>query len=103
MLAKVSINQGKSTNSAALCQIGPQNNILQTKYWNLGPTIEVADAEIIGIYKALLAVRTYSQQHIISDVYIFSDSQAAIRKLLGYSQHTLAARKTMKYLVKQHI
>jgi RNase H len=94
--------RNESTNSAALCQIGPNSNTLQAKYWNLGPTVEVADAELIAIYKALRAILALSKQRLIVDGYIFSDSQAAVRKIFSHSQYASMARKAIQQLAKLH-
>jgi hypothetical protein len=93
----------KTTNSAAICRIGPQNNILQAQHWNLGYMLEIADAELIGIYRALRAILAVAQQSLISTAYIFSDSQAAIFKLAGYSYCAIQARSVMHKLGLQHI
>ena len=44
--------QGQRTNSCSFCEI-QEDRLISTNYWNLGPCIEVADAELIGIAKAL--------------------------------------------------
>jgi ribonuclease HI/exonuclease III len=75
--------QNTKQNAAAVCQIGYTNSQIRLQkscYWNLGSEIEVADAEVFAIYKALqLAVK--EADFTIDAVYIFVDSQAAINKL----------------------
>jgi ribonuclease HI len=75
--------QGTKQNAAAVCQIGYTNSLIRLQKclcWNLGSEIEVADAEVFAIYKALqLAVEM--ADFTIDTVYIFVDSQAAIKKL----------------------
>ncbi len=69
------------TNSAVVAQIGysgGQFRLQGTSFWNLGPEIEVADAEEFVILKALQrALRTRD----IHEVYVFVDSQAALQRL----------------------
>ena len=66
---------GSTANSAAVCQWG-DNSPVQAQYWNLGSAVEVADAEVVAIVKALeLAI---AQREQPSYCYVFSDSQATI-------------------------
>jgi ribonuclease HI len=86
---------GKTTNSAAICQVDRDFRIPVAKYWNLGPMVEVADTEITAITKALQMVLVLPQKP--RNCYVFSDSQAAILKLNGHSQ---AAQRAKDYLIR---
>ena len=66
--------------------------------WNLGSSIEVADAEVIGIIKALeQGLKTTTTGP--TTFYLFVDSQAAIQRLQGYSYHATKAQRLTKQLV----
>ena len=86
---------GRITNSAAICQLDSDFRIPIAKYCNLGPLVEVADAEITAIIKALGTILAALKKP--NTCYIFSDSQAAILKLKGCSQ----AAQTAKHLISQ--
>ena len=89
---------GSATNSAAVCQWG-DNSPVQAQYWNLGSAIEVADAEVVAIVKALeLAI---AQRERPSYCYIFSDSQAAIQRLEGFSFYAQKAKGLLAQLSRQ--
>ena len=91
---------GRTTNSAAICQLDRNFQTPIAKYWNLGPTIEVADAELIAITKALRTVLATAEKP--TDCYIFSDSQAAILKLDGHSQAAVTAKRLITQLAHHH-
>ena len=64
-----------------MCKIGYRNGQLRLQKavkWNLGSEIEVADAEVFAISKAL---SIGLQKPNFNKLYIFVDSQAAIKKL----------------------
>src|SRR6187399_932220 len=78
------------TNSTAVCRLSANNTPILAKYWNLGPSIEVADAEVIGVVKGLeLANSTPCNNS--TTFYFFVDSQAAIQQLQGHTFHALKA------------
>jgi ribonuclease HI len=88
------------TNGTGLCLVGPQG-VLQARCWNLGTEIEVADAEVIGIIKALEAVTLLHEKP--RSLYIFSDSQAAILRLeSGVDYHIQKARALIRALASQN-
>ena len=69
--------KGKTTNSAALCRISANQAPIVANCWNLGPSIEVADAEVIGIVKALeQGLKTTTTGS--TTFYLFVNSQVAI-------------------------
>src|SRR5512140_3789311 len=88
------------TNSAALCRISANLAPILSKCWNLGPCVEVADAEVIGVVKGLqVALKTpYNQP---TTFYYFVDSQAAIQRLQGYTYHALQAQRLVRALVRK--
>ena len=88
--------KGVRTNSCSYCEIEDERPKV-VKYWNLGTCIEVADAELIAIYKVLKALqrRSYSSKH---EAYIFIDSQAAIQKVSGYSDIAAKIRVQLQQL-----
>jgi hypothetical protein len=47
------IVEDKITNLAGLCRLSANSVPIIVKGWNLGPTIEVVDVEVIGIVQAL--------------------------------------------------
>ena len=49
-----------------------EKGIQASKCWNLGKAIEVADAEVTGIIKALKIIQGYQEKP--DALYIFSDS-----------------------------
>ena len=55
------------------------------RYWNVGAQKEVCDAEIYAIYQAFNIA--YAQRTRYSNLWIFSDSQAAIQRLYNHSIH----------------
>jgi len=92
--------EGKTTNSAAICRISANQAPIIANCWNLGPSIEVADAEVIGIIKAL----EQSSQIITTGpttFYLFVDSQAAIQRLQGYTYHAVKAQRLTRLLVNK--
>lgn len=82
--------QAQLENAAGVCIIGPKG-LVMARCWNLGPNVEVADAEVIAIIKALQLVQEASTQ--LDQLYVFSDSQAAIARVQGKaSSYTLLAK-----------
>ncbi|OXV05133.1 hypothetical protein Egran_07099 [Elaphomyces granulatus] len=90
--------KGLRTNSCSFCELSLSNRPISTKSWNLGPSIEVADAELIAISKVLLALLARPQGPRPLEVYIFVDSQAAIAKVSGYSDIAYRVRATLAQL-----
>ncbi|KAK5994267.1 hypothetical protein PT974_04739 [Cladobotryum mycophilum] len=100
-------HKGTVTNSCAYYEDSPsrQNEAAKTarvaRFWNLGPYIEVADAELIAISKvldALLLSRTNQPT-----AYIFVDSQAAIMKIKGPGEISYRIRAQLYLLSQQSI
>ena len=56
----------------AVCQLDSNFQTPLGKYWNLGPTVEVTDAEIMVIAKALELVPAALEKPVTC--HIFSDS-----------------------------
>ena len=73
-------SQKHTKTSAAFCRIGHEGGFDMAKNWNLGDGMEVADAEVFAIQKALFSASQDFDQYTRS-VYIFVDSQAAITRL----------------------
>jgi hypothetical protein len=69
---------GTPTTGAGICLIGFEG-VLQASCWNFGIEIEVADAEVVAINKALQATTRLVCKP--KNLYIFCDSQAAIQRL----------------------
>lgn len=78
-----------TTNGAGVCVL-ESGRIVRTGSWNLGSKVEVADAELFAINRALeFALASRGKD----EVYIFCDSQAAIRKVEnGHSYYSYRAR-----------
>src|SRR5215218_5505214 len=73
------------------------------KYWNLGPFVEVADAESVAIVRALeLAFQIGSKSGSNRPItfYIFVDSQAAILRLQGFGAYAMEASRLVNRLAK---
>ena len=69
--------EGKTTNSAALYRISANLVPIVAKYWNLGSSIEVANAKVIGIIKVLeQSLKTTTTGP--TTFYLFVNSQVAI-------------------------
>jgi len=74
-----------TTNGAGVCTL-VSGRIVRTDCWNLGSQVEVADAELFAINRALELALSFRKD----EVYIFCDSQAAIRRVeKGYSYYAL--------------
>ncbi len=71
--------EGTLCNAAAYCEIGPYKEVIQGAAVNLGATVEVADAEVVAVYRALCSV---SGERIHSTtLFFFVDSQGAITRI----------------------
>jgi len=46
-------SKDNKSNAAAVCKIGERNRIKYATNWNLGPYMEIMDAELYAVYKAL--------------------------------------------------
>ena len=57
------------TNSAAFCQIGRNGKVIKANALNLGPNVEVADAEVIGVYEAIITAALKALK-----IFLFVDS-----------------------------
>lgn len=80
------------TNGAGACAL-VAGSIVYTGSWNLGSEVEVPDAELFAINKALELALSFRKD----EVYIFCDSQAALRKVEnGYSYYALQARSRIE-------
>jgi hypothetical protein len=60
------------TNRAGACILSSKGRLRKAISWNLGPNIEVVDAETIGISKALDGVRKVYLRP--TTIYLFSNS-----------------------------
>lgn len=88
-------------NSWSYCEIGLEGRPRKTASGNLGPYVEVADAELFAIYRVLvdLSRRPLAPlQQPTQLVFIFIDSQAAIRRLEGYSDLAIRIRGLLERL-----
>jgi len=72
-------SKDSKSNAAAIYKIGETNRIKYATNWNLGPYIEIMDAELYAVYRALEHLK--QQRLKEKQVYIFIDSQAAIKRL----------------------
>ena len=93
-------SQKNATTSAALCRLGEKEGFDVAKNWGLGEGIEIADAEVFAMAKALsLASRDPDKD--VRSVYIFVDSQAAIARLQNRRdriiQKAVTAAETLKH------
>ena len=95
------IHKGQRTNSCSYCEIEDERP-REAKFWNLGPCIEVADAELLAISKVLrtLQKRPFTSKH---EAYVFIDSQAAIHKVSGYSDIAAKIRLQLQQLYLNNI
>ena len=64
--------------AAGYCQVSVQGKYVQAKNFNLGEKLEIVDAELIAAYQALKRLRTDLQGE---DIYVFVDSQAALKRM----------------------
>ena len=46
-------SKDNKSNAAAICKIGKRNRIKYATNWNLGPYIEIIDAKLYAVYRAL--------------------------------------------------
>lgn len=86
-------------NAAALCRIGPRNSVIHARSWNLGSGVEVADSELYAAGQALKFIKSCKTHPKTS--YIFVDSQAALKKLGGFSELAVQAKNHCKTLNQQ--
>ena len=73
-------SQKNACASAGLCQIGENSAFSLLKSWNLGGGMEIADAEVFAIAKAL-HFAAKNPRKCLKTVHIFVDSQAAMARL----------------------
>jgi ribonuclease HI len=98
--SEVSATGNATTNGAGVCAL-VSGRIVKTRSWNLGSKVEVADAELFAINRALEFALSFLER---DEVYIFCDSQAAIRKVeKGYSYYSLQARSTIRRLASRSL
>ncbi len=71
---------GRLTNAAAFVEIGPGSKLIQGKTTNLGPGIEVADAEVVAVAKAIGFIGS-SRVKPRNTYFFFVESQAAILRI----------------------
>ena len=96
---------GKSS-TAAVCKIGERNRIIYATNWNLGPYMEIIDAELYAVYRALEHLK--QQRLKEKQVYIFIDSQAAIKRiqlnsLTGGQELVFKITQSCSYLASKNI
>src|SRR6266702_833268 len=72
-------SKDSKSSAAAVCKIGERNRIKYATNWNLGPYMEIMDAELYAVYRALEHLKQQRLEE--KQVYIFIDSQAAIKRL----------------------
>ena len=94
--------KGQRTSSCAYCEIEDEKP-KAAKYWNLGPFVEVADAELIAIAKALETLQNRPRKPNQLEAYIFVDSQAAIQKISGLSDIAAKIRVQLARLANKKI
>ena len=91
-----------NSTSAAICRLrkGSKSNFDLAKHWNLGSGMEIADAEVFALAKALFYASQNPPSYLRS-VYVFVDSQAAIARLRQHKgnkiiQGAVAAAEALK-------
>src|SRR6266704_1433977 len=72
-------SKDSKSNAAAICKIGERNKIKYATNWNLRPYMEIMDVKLYAVYRALEYLK--QQRLEKKQVYIFIDSQAAIKRL----------------------
>jgi ribonuclease HI/exonuclease III len=83
--------EGAKTNAAGACILRGRT-VQRAGSWNLGSKIEVADAEVVALIKALQLTQSIPLGER-EETYIFCDSQAAIQKIQGgYSYYAFKVR-----------
>ncbi len=99
-------SKDSKSNAAAICKIGERNRIKYATNWNLGPYMEIMDAELYAVYRAL----EYLKQQRLEEkqVYIFIDSQAAIKRLqlnslTGGQELVFKITQSCSYLASKNI
>jgi ribonuclease HI len=65
--------------AAGYCQVSIQGKYIQAKNLSLGSKIEIMDAELVAAYQALYNLQSQGLQG--EDIYLFIDSQAALKRL----------------------
>ena len=95
------VYKGLRTNACSYCEVEDERP-KGAKYWNLGPCVEVADAELLAISKVLETIqgRSYLSKH---EAFIFIDSQAAIQKVSGYSDIAAKIRRQLQQLEYKNV
>ena len=73
-------SQIHAATSAAVCRLGTSGGFDVARHWYLGRQVEVADAEVFAVAKAL-ALASQDRAGNVCKVYVFVDSQAAIARL----------------------
>jgi ribonuclease HI len=91
-------HKGALTNALGYCEIGLENRPRTAAYENLGPSVEVADAEVTAIYRVLQDLLKRPKPSKQQLTFIFIDSQAAISKLNGYSDLAIRIRGLLTQL-----
>ena len=91
-------------NAAATCQVkGLESRIVSARFWNLGPYIEVADAETFAIAQAVHQI-LQNDTTFMRSATIFSDSQAAIQRLASSgNQFAQLAKQAARKLQKEGV
>jgi hypothetical protein len=65
-------------------EIGPGSKLIRGEAFNLGPRVEVADAEVVAVVKAIGAISKIRPKNIY---FLFVDSQAAISRIEKCNDH----------------
>src|SRR6266567_893999 len=99
-------SKDNKSNAAAVYKIGERNRIKYATNWNLRPYIEIMDAELYAVYRALEHLK--QQRLKEKQVYIFIDSQAAIKRLqlnslTGGQELVFKITQSCSYLASKNI
>jgi len=92
---------------AGLCYM--YKDITHQQSWNLGTTMEVYDAELFGIAQSLkFGLKEVLKHQRISDIWIFSDNQAAIQRIQttnqGSGQHlAIKCQESLQKLIEKKV
>ena len=93
ILFQSTLSQGRMALWLAIVQVH-ETRPKAVRSWNLGAYVEVADAELFAIQRALQAATDITP--CTKRLFIFSDSQAAIQKLSGWNSLAVKARTVVE-------
>ena len=97
-------NKGDSLQTGSSIALYRSDHLINAGCWNLGPELEVADAEVFAAYRALkqaykVLKAEKERNQTAANLYLFIDSQAAIKRLQK-SKGDLVVQKAKSFAFK---